>query len=134
MKTAPAIDALPASLQDVAETLGVSVVLKLIQHFGGIEVRFPKFPADDHPVIKALGKEDGLALCKFLSGGPVYVPHMKSRKSARRDVLALQKSGYNGPAIARQLGISQRHVRRMANRPERVNQFEFLFPVEDEQD
>jgi len=134
MKTAPAIDALPASLQDVAETLGVSVVLKLIQHFGGIEVRFPKFPNDDHPVIKALGKEDGLALCKFLSGDPVYVPHMKSRKSARRDVLALQKSGHNGPAIARQLGISQRHVRRMANRPERVNQFEFLFPSDDEQE
>lgn len=133
MTQSPTLPKIPASLQDVTDTLGVSVTLKLIAHFGGTEVRFPKFPNDDHPVIKALGKEDGTALCKFLSGDPIYVPHMQARKSARRDVMALREKGCRGPEIARTLGISQRHVRRVANRPAPVNQFD-LFGTDDDQD
>lgn len=132
MTPSPAVPKIPASLQDVTDTLGVSVTLKLIAHFGGTEIRFPKFPNDDHPVIKALGKEDGTALCSFLSGDPIYVPHMRARKSARSDVMALKEKGHNGKAIARALGISQRHVRRVANRPAPVNQFELLFDQDEE--
>lgn len=132
MKRSSTAPEIPASLQDVIDTLGVSVTLKLVAHFGGTEIRFPKFPNDDHPVIKALGKEDGTALCSFLAGDPIYVPHMRARKSARSDVLALKEKGHSGPTIARALGISQRHVRRVANRPAPVNQIEFFFDHDDE--
>ena len=56
------IDDLPASLQDVAETLGLRVAVALIEHFGGLEVKFPVAPRPDHPVINALGETDGYAL------------------------------------------------------------------------
>ncbi|MCA1492721.1 helix-turn-helix domain-containing protein [Ensifer sp. NBAIM29] len=119
MTTDPAFSAgkLPVSLQDVAETLGLPIALKVIEHFGGTEIKFPKSPASDHPVLQALGKEDGIALCSFLSGGFIYVPHMRGRKSIRAEVLALQESGKERREIARLLGVSQRHVRRMANKP-----------------
>lgn len=104
----------PASLIDVAETLGLRVALKLLQSFGGVEIKLPKNPGDDHPIIVALGKEDGVALCRFLSGTLIYVPNRK--KGARDDVLALQANGKSREEIARILGISQRHVRRVANR------------------
>lgn len=55
-------EGLPASLIDLAETLGLGVALKLIQAFGGQEVKFPRHPGAEHPVIKALGETDGLSL------------------------------------------------------------------------
>lgn len=104
----------PTSLIDVAETLGLRVALKLLQSFGGVEIKPPKNPTDDHPIILALGKEDGFALCNFIGGALIYVPNRK--KGARDDVLALQASGKSREEIARLLGISQRHVRRVANK------------------
>lgn len=109
------IDDLPASLVDVAETLGLRVALALIQNFGGLEVKFPARPRADHPVIKALGETDGYALCSFLGGQAIYVPHGRSG-SSRAEILKLEAQGMDRAAIARTLGLSQRHVRRMANR------------------
>lgn len=120
---------LPVSLVDVAETLGLSIALKLMEQFGGAEIKFPKHPADDHPVLLALGKEDGRALCDFLSGGYIYVPHGRARKSVRRDVLALQEQGKGRREIARMLGVSQRHVRRMANQDHDAGQFDLFSEV-----
>lgn len=106
---------LPDSLVDVAEALGMSVALKLMEHYGGLEVKFPTVPKPDHPILKALGEEDGYAVCRLLSNTSIYVPHGKPRRSSRAQVLALEAQGLDRAAIARELGISQRHVRRMAN-------------------
>lgn len=118
---------LPSSLVDIAETLGLRVALRLMQSFGGQEVRFPKRPGPDHPVIKALGEEDGIALCMFLSGEMIYIPHGKARRSAREDVRALEAKGHTRAEIAKVLGISQRHVRRAANGAERDSRQGDLF-------
>lgn len=105
---------LPASLIDLAETLGLKVALQLVAAFGGREMRFPKEPGDDHPVIKALGAEAGRAVCQFLGGQVIYVPH--ARPAARRqEAAALAGKGMTRGEIARALGLSQRHVRRLAN-------------------
>ena len=109
------IDDLPASLVDVAETLGLRVALALIQNFGGLEVKFPARPRPDHPVIKALGEEDGYALCEFLGGQQIYVPHARPARSRLPEVRKLQAVGMNSAEIARTLGISQRYVRMLTN-------------------
>jgi hypothetical protein len=111
----PVTEGLPASLVDVAEALGLRVALALIQNFGGLDVKFPKDPSPDHPVIKALGEEDGRALCQFLGGQQIYVPHARPAKSARADVQRMEAAGMDRAAIARSLGLSARHVRRVAN-------------------
>ncbi|WP_320200512.1 helix-turn-helix domain-containing protein [Agrobacterium sp. rho-13.3] len=106
---------LPSSLQDVADTLGIGIALKLIAHFGGTEIKFPKNPADDHVILVALGKEDGKAVCEYLAGDFIYIPHGRPRKSVRSDVLELERQGKTRSEIARVLGISQRWVREVAN-------------------
>ena len=108
------IEDVPKSLIDVAETFGFPVVIKLIEEFGGLEVRFPQRPADDHPIIKILGPDVGTSVSHFLTGMTIYIPHART-KSAREEVLVLEKNGMTRSEIARALGISQRHVRRMAN-------------------
>lgn len=107
-------DDLPMSLVDVAETLGLAVALKLIAAFGGQELKFPRRPRPEHPIIKALGETDGHAVCEFLSGSMIYVPHGRTGAN-RRAVIGLQDKGHSRGEIARLLGISQRHVRRLAN-------------------
>ena len=110
---------LPSSLVDVAETLGLRVALALVQHFGGLEVKFPARPQHDHPIIKALGETDGFALCAFLGGQQIYVPHIRPARSVRAQVMMLDASGMDRAAIARALRISQRYVRMLVNeRPE----------------
>lgn len=108
-------DDLPASLIDVAETLGMRVAIALIENFGGLDVKFPINPKPDHPVLKALGETDGRALCTFLSGQQMYVPHTRHARSSRAAIHKLEASGMGRAEIARALGLSIRHVRRMSN-------------------
>lgn len=107
-------EGLPASLVDLAETLGLVVALRLVQAYGGQEIRFPRRPGPNHPVIKALGDRDGHAVCRFLDGAMIYIPHGRARAN-RRAVAGLEEKGHTRGQIARILGISQRHVRRLAN-------------------
>ncbi|AWD21598.1 hypothetical protein [Fuscovulum blasticum] len=109
--------ALPESLIDLAETLGVGVALRLMQEFGGRDLRIPKNPTADHPIIKALGEDDGRAVCHFMADQSVYIPHARAG-ARRRSVQELSATGRTRGEIARMLGLSERHVRRIANAPD----------------
>ncbi|PTV94037.1 Homeodomain-like domain-containing protein [Rhodobacter aestuarii] len=105
----------PESLVDVAETFGLGVVLTLMQQFGGQEVEFPRNKPSS-ALVKAFGEERARDLCHFLSGQRLYVPHGRAAKK-RLEVQRLAETGRGRREIAAALGISQRHVRRLANRP-----------------
>lgn len=108
------LEELPSSIQDVAEALGLPIVIKLVRHFGGAEISIPKKMSAGHPLRVALGKEDAEALAGYLGNSQIYVPMMK--RSRVRDVLALEAKGRNRTEIALALGMSQRHVRRLASK------------------
>ena len=105
------IDDLPPSLADIAETLGMRVALGLLEHFGGLDIKFPQEPPADHPVVKVLGAKDALALCQFLGGMAMYVPRGRKTGTMRADVLALHQQGLRNADIARRLQLSERYVR-----------------------
>lgn len=109
----PEFEGLPASLVEVAQVLGLRVALGLMREFGGREMRFPKSPGPHHPIIKALGEEDGRALCHYLADQTLYVPHGRAA-SNRRQVVALEDAGLTRGQIARRLQLSARHVRRLS--------------------
>ena len=114
---------IPDSIVALVETIdefhgagsGIRVALKLMQNFGGRDMKFPKVPPEGHPVTLALGIDDALALCKVLDGNQIYIPHGRAPKSQRAAVKDLEKRGLNRPAIAAALGLSERHVRHLAN-------------------
>lgn len=118
---------LPSSIEEIAETIGVRLALKIVQVYGGSEAYFPKKPNDDHPVIQALGKEDGYAICKYMGGSVLSVPHCKPPRNALSAIRRLEAEGLSRSEIARRLGITQRHVRRVANGPPPTpNQFDLF--------
>lgn len=117
---------LPLSIIDLVETLdefhgagvGIRVALKLMQAFGGRDMKFPKMPDIDHPVVQALGMDDAVVLCQHLAGGQIYIPHGRAARSQRAAIKALAAEGRSRVAIAAALGITERWVRMVANGPE----------------
>ena len=111
------VENLPASMIELAETLGLRIALSLIQNFGGQDVKWPKVPKPDHPVVKALGEVDALAVCGYLGGGAIYIPHARRSVISATKIAELEATGLDRAAIGRILGVSTRHLRRVVNRP-----------------
>lgn len=115
--------ALPPSIIDMVETLdefhgagtGLRIALKLMSSFGGLDLKVPKAVQKGHVLALALGMDDAELLCQHLAGGELYVPHGRKPRSQRGAVQELERQGRDRAQIARALGISQRHVRRLAN-------------------
>ena len=105
---------IPAALQDISEICGTRVALLIIDHFGGLDMRFPKNPPPDHPVLRALGDDDGRKVCAHFGGMIVSVP---TNSAARRRVVIAKLRAEGAPLgrIARATGLTQRHVRRIVN-------------------
>lgn len=105
---------LPTSVRDIAETLGIDVVFKLVEHFGGCEVRVPAGLRDGHPLL-AIGEDAARALCAYCPNDRIDVPKSLDPKPSARLIEQLEQRGLTRSEIARELNISQRHVRRIAN-------------------
>lgn len=67
-------DQLPVSLRDMAETIGLTASLALVEHYGGITLEIPKRINDKHYLAKTLGKEIALCFCQVYGGELMYIP------------------------------------------------------------
>lgn len=108
------LEDMPVSLIEIGETIGFGVVIKLVEHYGGLEITIPRCPGADHPVVAALGPRDAEALGALLGGGKIYVPHLH-KHSSLEDVRACMAKNMEPKQIARHLKLSIRHVRRLMN-------------------
>lgn len=126
------VDELTGQMQDIAETLGLGLVFALVEHFGGVELRVPQKLKQDHKLM-VLGEVNAQMLCDHYATDTIHVPVTLDRRQMMRKVNALQDRGFKRWEIARELGISQRHVRRLANKepPPDDNQMD-LFGFDDE--
>lgn len=128
--SADTVKRVPASIDMIAETIGVRLALKIVDAFGGLDVKFPRDPEDDHPIILAFGKTDGHEICRYMGGQLLYVPHCRPPRSARADIKRLEAEGLSGGEIARRLGISQRWVREVTktSKSAQLNMFDASWP------
>jgi hypothetical protein len=106
---------LPVALQEMADVLGLRVVIALVEHFPGIELRIPHKLKDDHKLM-VLGRDNAVALCEYCPEDTIHVPMSLDRKRLTREIENLSQQGLKRWQIAGKLGISQRHVRRLANK------------------
>ncbi|KQI69396.1 hypothetical protein AN189_02955 [Loktanella sp. 3ANDIMAR09] len=120
------LDALTGSMQDVAETLGMGMVFALVEHFAGVELKVPHKLRDGHKLM-ALGREQAEMLCDFYGDNTIHVPTTLDPGQVRRRVLELEARGLKRWEIAREVNISQRHVRRLANSAQHDDRQDDLF-------
>lgn len=119
---------LPLSVRDIAETLGLDVVIKLVDHFGGCELFIPSQLKPDHPLM-ALGEEAAQALVGYCPKDRIDVPKSLNPRPTASTIEVLESRGLTRNQIARELNITQRHVRRVANgkdtsNPDQTNLFD----------
>ncbi len=109
---------LPEVLREVADLAGIEVAVALARTFGGRRRYFPKVPAPDHPVAKALGLRAARLICGRMGGQEITIPRSTiflNWYDARR----LRRDGLSAGEIAKRLRLSERTVFRLTEGVER---------------
>lgn len=103
--------------RELLDTLGRETFDKLRECFGGSEIKPPKHPADDHPIVIALGREEAEFFCEEFGGIRLYVPKAGDCFEARDEFIRRAiGNGIRRTEIARSLDISERQLRRIVAR------------------
>lgn len=126
-----AFDALPASLRDMADRLGLPVVSYLVEKLGGTTIPVPlrataTGEARYRRLCEIIGREIATALCREYGGVALYIPNCRAAIMDARDTEliasrnALAKQGVTEREIverlARQYRLSDRQVWRILKR------------------
>lgn len=104
-----------SELDLLAQTTSPQLALLLLEHFPGLELKLPTEVPTDHHVARKLGHDYASALATYLSGSMIYIPKRHPAVSAALSLLVKELIGAGEPRheIARTLGITQRHLRRI---------------------
>lgn len=97
----------------VQDNLGDAVMVQLRRKLGGREMKIPHARHglhDDHPLVRAVGHDDAERMCEIFGGERVYFPKLNVRDDAYMKAL---KEGLTTGEIAKRLGVSDRHARRV---------------------
>lgn len=103
--------------QDLLDALGEEIFNKLREHFSGMEIKVTQYPSDDHPIVKALGREDAEFFCEQFAGIELYIPKAGNSYCARdMFICRAAAEGIGRAEIAKALDISMRQLRKHTNR------------------
>lgn len=86
---------------------------------GGQEIKSPtkkKWLTPEHPLVQAIGQDDAERLVDITRGEQFYVPFGMRQVGKTDEVARELQAGKSTQDIARRLGISTRHVRRLKQR------------------
>lgn len=99
----------------IVDMLGAALRDKMVATMGGTSIKVPtriKALTDEHPLVRNLGRLDAEELVAIMPGEAFYIPSGSANDGKRESVAALVKAGKTNSEIARELGISDRQVRR----------------------
>lgn len=103
----------------ITDMLGTAFRDKMMATLGGTEIKVPSKPmhmSDDHPLVSALGRIDADELVDTMAGESFYVPIGAAPRNMLSALIPHILAGKKSAEIARDMGISQRHVRRLRSR------------------
>lgn len=123
---------LPATAQQLARLLGVTVMLNLVEHFGGLTLRIPYGETPQGRAMLAdlarrVGEDAAQALAREYAGTRLYVPNCRQAlvqvrdRAMLRDRARLAAEGLSERAVVQCLalryGLSDRYVWRLLKKP-----------------
>ena len=109
---------LPGLLAEIADAAGVEAALTIARAKGGVRAYFPAVPTAEHWLSRLVGHQKALAIGAAVapgrSGIEIEVPSGRAYDHAqrRRCILDMSAAGLSAPAIARELGLHQRTVKK----------------------
>lgn len=120
-------DYLPPKALELAETIGLPALQKLVEWRGGVTIYIPT-PGQlsrEHPLAMALGMHAALALAEEYNGGRLEVPRCDASVQAalHEEIRARRRSGEPESKVAQDVGMWGRSIRRIcAAEPKNDNQ------------
>ncbi len=105
----PRLDPAAPVVDNIARVIGAGPATRLFAAFGGHRLYIPQRPAPGDPIAALVGHPAALQLGAIFGGERVWLPNGAGRESRRR-IAALRGRGAAIPAIARELGCSERYV------------------------
>ena len=116
-------DALPHSLAEIIDAIGIGATLKLVEAFGGIRVYVPSadtlrssqhLARDGHPLARAIGVEAACKLAQLRAGEFLELPRATAYMRAMRDA-AIRDGLENASAaaLAQQYHTTRRNIFRI---------------------
>lgn len=121
---------LPESLAEIIDAIELPATLKLVERFGGIRLYVPMVEpaADDHPLVATIGRKATQTLCRVMPGDIVELPRAVDYLRRLRDNTIRASRGKVGAGrLARQYGLTRRHVMRIWAEAESENKQVALF-------
>lgn len=110
-------DDLPASVQDLAEVIGLTAAMQIVDAFGGRRVCVPVAEHPDHPLARLLGPRAFHRLVATYRGEELEVPTCALAKR-RAEATAFFRAGGGTTAGAVKLGMTRQGARRLLRRLE----------------
>ncbi len=103
---------LPKVAHELAEVIGMSGTLRLIEMRGGTKFKVPKNPADDHWLRGCLRSKELLKLIETYSGEEIDLPvlHAKRRALVWADIEQRREQGETVGSVALRHGMTERGV------------------------
>lgn len=99
-------------LEALVQAVGEDATVKIMAILGGLRLRFPKNPGDDHIISMMLGHDAASRLHDRFGHEAVEVPTMARwrHETTRRRIVEMNAEGLRTGQIAARLGMSQRGV------------------------
>lgn len=105
---------LPETLCDIAELIGTSAALKLVEHYGGVGALYiPRTIEPDHHLARNIGIEAARKLAThygsdYLRSIPRCTRRLRSLRNA--EIRARRKAGESPAVLARAYGMTERSI------------------------
>ena len=105
-----------APMDYIADMMGTAFRDRVMACLGGTTLRVPRSKAaltDDHELVSALGREDAEEMVELVGAEMFYIPRGPQKSDRHMVVYEASRAGKTTNQIARDLGISDRQVRRL---------------------
>ncbi len=105
---------LPESLRDIADLIGFTAALKLVEHYGGVGALYiPHAIKPDHHLARNIGIEAARKLAMHY--GSDYLRNIprctrRSRSLRNAEIRARRKAGESPATLARAYGLTERNI------------------------
>jgi hypothetical protein len=109
---------LPDSIQEMAEVIGFSATLKIVEERGGITLCVPTKVKADNWLTQLIGLEAMKNLVSYYNGEEIEIPRCAAAIKAAQDQVIYEriKEGASQAKLAREFGYTERGIRLLKKR------------------
>lgn len=118
--TAVQMEDLPPKLRELVRLIGLAPAMAIVKHWGGLRIKIPEKYHEDHALVRVAGREAMVKLVDAYAVQNLYIPRAVTAMNALRnvDIVRRLEGGASGSTLAREYGMSERQIWKIAKRPE----------------